>query len=243
MSLSRHVVAILVAMNSATAAAQCDSLRQFPFGDTCYTYAQPWPTFTTECFNFTTGAGSVQFVYSYFASCIGVNVGYVLLTTECEVVDANGTGFFAVPEPGTYAICASLECEPPGGIGYVCPTEWITLPVELVRFTAYPTDAGIVLEWVTATEHNSDRFEVFRMRTEGDRGTLLASLKAAGYSQGALVYRWTDTAPEPGLRLYRLEQVDMDGSRAILRMIQVRWSVPDGRGKLWPFDAAGRRVK
>ncbi len=80
------------------------------------------------------------------------------------------------------------------------------------------------------------------MRTEGDRGTFLVALRASGYSVGRMEYRWTDLAPEPGLRFYRLEGVDIDGSRRVLMILPVRWERPD-RSSLGPFDVLGRRVK
>ena len=241
----RHILIALTLLASVNVAAQggdsCSNATPFVWYD-CQTFSPPYPQTVTLCYEFSTGGTSVNFDFGYFAFCPDLTVTYTLYSEACDSLTTNATGAFAIGPGAVYVVCGTVACGSPGGIREVCTTEQMTLPVELVGYTAYPTDAGVVLSWQTASEQGSDRFELFRMLTESDRGTWLASLRAAGYSQGIISYRWTDVDPVDGLTFYRLEEVDRDGVRTILRILPVTWHRPD-RSSLGPWDILGRRVK
>lgn len=107
-----------------------------------------------------------------------------------------------------------------------CLSTTSTLPVELLSFTAVPTEDGNVLtEWKTASETNSRRFDVERS-INGIDFTTIASLDAKGNQQQHSVraYSYTDPQPLPGVSYYRLKQVDLDGSFKNYSIVSVELS-------------------
>ena len=88
----------------------------------------------------------------------------------------------------------------------------VPLPVELIDFRGQITKAGQHrLIWETASERNSDYFELQRA-TDGQSFVSIATKPAAGFSTQALSYRHLDALPAKGINYYRLRQVDRDGS-------------------------------
>lgn len=240
--LALILITLWIGIVAATAQADsCEQATPFVFFD-CETFEAPFPQEVKRCYSFSTSGDSVDFTFGYFAFCSDLTVEYTLYNGLCDSLTSNSTGSFAIAPEVWYVVCGTVECLTPGGIRELCATEMLTLPVEFLGLVAYPVDAGVVLSWATGSESGSERFEVFRMRTEGDRGTLLASLRAAGYSVGKTSYRWTDTGAEPGLRFYRVESVDLDGARRVLAIAPVTWTRPD-RSSLGRFDLLGRRVR
>jgi len=138
-------------------------------------------------------------------------------------------------------VCGTVECGSPGGIREVCTTEQLTLPVEFLGMTGYATDGGVVLEWRTATERDSRWFEVLRS-IDLAHWDSLCELPAAGNSYSTKVYRWTDIDPELGLAYYRLDGIDIDGSKTMLMILPITWHGRSG-SSLGPWDLLGRRIK
>jgi hypothetical protein len=97
------------------------------------------------------------------------------------------------------------------------------LPVELIRWQAFPSETYIDLVWSTATEINNDHFEIERS-VNGIDYHQLADVPGAGTSALQHDYRWSDHAPASGLNYYRLIQVDMDGQRTEYDPVAVKWS-------------------
>lgn len=84
------------------------------------------------------------------------------------------------------------------------------LPVDLLSFTASAEGTRTLIEWATATELQSDRFEIERS-ADGRSFHFLLSEKAAGNSNIEKRYKAYDEQPLPGWSYYRLKQVDLDG--------------------------------
>lgn len=87
----------------------------------------------------------------------------------------------------------------------------VTLPITLVAFNAEAGAGDVLVEWSTATEANSDRFEVERT-TDQHSWDVIGVVPAAGSSNTLRAYRFTDEAPWSGTSYYRLRMVDVDGS-------------------------------
>ena len=87
------------------------------------------------------------------------------------------------------------------------------LPVELTRFDATAKPQGVALDWATASEKNSDRFEVQRSAT-GEIYQTIGTVKSQGNSTSAHSYSFIDSHPLTGQAYYRLRQVDADGTSA-----------------------------
>ena len=223
--------------------AQSDSCEQatpFEFFH-CENFDPPYPQAVTLCYQFTTTGSAVDFSFGYFAFCSDLTVTYTLYNAFCDSITSNGTGNFDIAPGVLYVVCGRVECQTPGGIREVCTTEQLTLPVKLVSFIAYPTENAVVLEWKTATEHDSHSFAILRS-PDLVSWSALVEVPAAGQSLTTRVYRASDLEPVEGLVYYQLRGTDIDGTSQMLRYIFVTWSGVD-RSSLGPFDLLGRRVK
>jgi hypothetical protein len=94
------------------------------------------------------------------------------------------------------------------------------LPVELTAFSARRQPAGVALNWRTASEKNSARFEVQRS-LNGETFATVATVAAAGTSSQPLAYTALDRAAPQGLLYYRLRQVDTDGTASLSPVVTV----------------------
>lgn len=134
----------------------------------------------------------------------------------------------------------------------------VTLPVELVSFTAAAADKSVVLNWATENEVANDRFVIERSEN-GVRWEQLGSVRAAGRSNGD--YSFTDAHPLDGTNLYRLRQIDLDGSFAIYGPVAVTFEASelsvypnpagdvlrfnrslDGASEVLLYDGSGRQL-
>jgi len=96
------------------------------------------------------------------------------------------------------------------------PLTTAPLPVTLSKFTAKASGRTVQLAWQTASEVNSNRFEVERS-VDGHTFTLLQSVPAAGNSTTPRAYAVLDAqASAIGIATlyYRLRSVDQDGTSA-----------------------------
>jgi hypothetical protein len=95
------------------------------------------------------------------------------------------------------------------------------LPVELLSFNGDCNEGQVSLSWQTATEHNSDFFEVEKSR-DGMHWQVLTTVNAAGKSTQLLNYDAMDAYAMEVNNYYRLTQVDIDGSKEIFNVINIR---------------------
>jgi hypothetical protein len=90
------------------------------------------------------------------------------------------------------------------GCACVCFDRW--LPVELTSFDAVGGNGSVTLRWSTASERNSDRFEILR------DGSLITRVPAMGTSSSAHNYSYTDRTVQNGVTYtYALRSVDLNG--------------------------------
>ncbi|WNJ16175.1 T9SS type A sorting domain-containing protein [Pontibacter sp. G13] len=85
------------------------------------------------------------------------------------------------------------------------------LPVELLELEASTVGEQVLINWATASEQNSQFFEVERLNPQG-KFTAIGQVDAAGNSHNTQTYSFWDTQPSTGQNLYRLRSVDVDGS-------------------------------
>lgn len=97
------------------------------------------------------------------------------------------------------------------------------LPVELLTFTGAAADNDVVLNWATATEENTDRFEIER-RTPTADFALIGQVTATGNSSVRQEYTFTDLNPAAGANDYRLRIVDVDGSETLSGVVTVAFT-------------------
>jgi hypothetical protein len=94
------------------------------------------------------------------------------------------------------------------------------LPVEWLSFEAFQMDNGsIQLMWATASEENSDKFEVQRSSGTKDWNTI-GIVDGQGNSASITRYVFEDQNPA-AVNLYRIKQIDFDGSTSYSRIVLV----------------------
>ena len=106
------------------------------------------------------------------------------------------------------------------------------LPVVLTDFRATALYDAVRLDWSTESEENALRFTVERSKD----GFVYDSIGSVATGQSHYVYM--DLRPLPGRSLYRLRQVDLDGSTEYYGPVSVR--LDSGVIRLFPNPAGGR---
>jgi len=109
----------------------------------------------------------------------------------------------------------------------------ILLPIELSSFTASSSNKKVNLIWQTKTEVNNYGFEVERksqsQTTSLREGALdwekVGFVAGSGNSNSAKDYKFTDNTAAEGLYVYRLKQVDNDGTFSLSKEVEVEIKV------------------
>ncbi len=107
-----------------------------------------------------------------------------------------------------------------GSTGLVLKNSNLIIPVELTSFTASIQGSGVVLNWSTATEINNQGFEI-------QRKSLNSEFQKIGYVSGfgttteSKSYSYSDFNLEAGQYIYRLKQIDFDGTFEYSNEIEV----------------------
>lgn len=96
-----------------------------------------------------------------------------------------------------------------------------TLPVSLISFTGQQVNAAVKLTWTTAQESNSKEFIVERS-TDGRTYAAIGKVAAAGNTNYATTYSFTDAQPAYGVNYYRLQQVDIDGKTTASNIVRIK---------------------
>lgn len=117
------------------------------------------------------------------------------------------------------------------------------LPVELLSFSGERTNERLVqLKWTTATEHNNEGFEVWRMIEGEDGFTNVAWVDGAGESQTLVNYALPDDNATSRMSYYQLKQVDHDGQFEWSPVVAVSGSGVDVQLAAYPNPARDRVV-
>ncbi len=117
-----------------------------------------------------------------------------------------------------------------------------TMPVELRVFRARKEEGAVRLDWETEREENNAGFRILRGTPLQD-GTF--TWQAVGFQQASGIagpsrYFWIDRPPATVSRLlYRLEQIDQDGTATFGPVIEVVFSLPHdlALGSVFPQPA------
>jgi hypothetical protein len=192
-----------------------------------------------------TGTLSLSLTSTGQNSSVGYSQRYLLLGADGKIKSISNTAVVEISEQNSYAIY-SINYKTDGGVSglsignaltaltgdcfdlsnpievNVCPA--VVLPVTLVSFEAIRVEQQVVLNWITSTESNSDRFEVQRSR-DGKTWSKLSQVDAKGESKGLSRYAYTDQQPFSGENLYRLKMIDRDESFAYSRLSGVTFEL------------------
>jgi hypothetical protein len=135
-----------------------------------------------------------------------------------RLVGWNGTQWVALGTTGTASLAEGQLLSgtvPPGITALGVGAAGIPLPVELLTFTATLKGEDGLLSWRTASERNSDYFEVQQSNDGRAWPQVLGQVAAAGTSTSPRDYTYTDVRiARYGVPVvyYRLRQVDRDGT-------------------------------
>ncbi len=104
------------------------------------------------------------------------------------------------------------------------------IPVELTSFTASVNSNNVLLNWSTATEINNRGFEIQRLKVKNkmsdETWEILGFVEGNGTTTQKSVYYFNDNNLEPGNYIYRLKQMDFDGTFTISNEIEVEIGLP-----------------
>ncbi len=139
-------------------------------------------------------SGNAYFFCSGTLNSSGQDLFYA---RDANVIFANGDSYRIDPNrpAGTFTSFARL-------------ISGITLPVTFSNYDVKCNDKGALIKWSTATEQNSDRFEIQRS-TNGIDWATIDNVIAAGSSTSLRNYQYLDIYG--GTAFYRIRQVDTDG--------------------------------
>lgn len=110
-------------------------------------------------------------------------------------------------------------------------TVFNALPVELVSFEGQALENGNLLQWTTATEKNSEFFELEKS-IDLIEFQKVGRLDAAGKSDQPLNYQFLDDDVYVGPIYYRLKMIDKDGKSEYSKSIVIRRIVSVSETKL-----------
>ena len=108
----------------------------------------------------------------------------------------------------------------------------ILLPASLINFQGHLSNNEILLNWSTASEHNSKSFDIEKS-TDGSHFYLVGSQIAAGNSASQKNYSLTDRQVSE-LNYYRLKMVDIDGNFQYSQTILIK--DPGARQNVWVLN-------
>ncbi|MCX6182410.1 MAG: autotransporter-associated beta strand repeat-containing protein [Bacteroidetes bacterium] len=120
--------------------------------------------------------------------------------------------FFTEPTSGTPRTACQLAS------GEIVPTS--TLPVKLVSFTGEKGKNFNELFWITASEINSDYFEIQRS-SDAINFESIGTVKGAGNYNDILSYTFVDYEQPSGTSYYRLKQYDYDGQNETFNIVAI----------------------
>ncbi|MEL6131996.1 MAG: PQQ-dependent sugar dehydrogenase, partial [Bacteroidota bacterium] len=103
---------------------------------------------------------------------------------------------------------------------FLYPTAASSFPVALLAFDGKAEGSEVWLDWQTASEIQSDYFEVERA-DEQMAFQPIGRVAAQGQSQSLTSYQFIDPDPYVGKNYYRLRQVDLDGSYTLTKVVEV----------------------
>jgi len=151
------------------------------------------------------------------------------LTYQWEVSNDNGlswsnlTGYNSIDiNPSSPSYGQKYRCKVTTANGYFSYSPIFTLegclPVELLTFSGECIDNGVKIKWSTASEHNSDYFELQSSITGVDWSSL-GVIESAGFSTQRIDYEYSTMRNID--KYYRLKQVDVNGDFRIYDAISL----------------------
>lgn len=115
----------------------------------------------------------------------------------------------------------------------------IPLPVELISFSVVETARTLSVKWTTASEHNSDRFQILAS-ADGEDWIVIGVASAAGNSSEIINYEQSIVTSE-NLEYFQLEQIDLNGERFTSPII-TKQKIRSEQIKIYPNPSNGSLI-
>jgi hypothetical protein len=106
------------------------------------------------------------------------------------------------------------------------------IPVELTSFTAKANSNNVRLNWTTASETNNSGWKIERKQSDQE-WQKLGFVEGSGTSTTAKSYSFVDVNVISGKYLYRLQQVDYDGTFSYSNVIEVEFALTPSEFRLY----------
>ncbi|MBK7499522.1 MAG: T9SS type A sorting domain-containing protein [Ignavibacteriales bacterium] len=136
-------------------------------------------------------------------------------------------------ELGDYSMDMEITTNDPVNPFIVVPIRMTVtneVPVELLSFNAEMVDGNVVLNWSTATETNNSGFSV--ERAVRSQQSPISNWENTGFVSGKgtttekTFYSYSDKNEKPGTYLYRLKQIDFDGTFSYSSEVEIEVTGP-----------------
>jgi len=127
-------------------------------------------------------------------------------------------------------------------VGKTCNDD-VALPVEFISHTATMQGGNILIEWSTAMELNNSHFEV--QKFIANTFVAIATIQGSGTTNAVSNYEYLDTYPLIYNNIYRIKQVDYDGTVGysyLFRAFTFFEENPESN-PFEEYDIIGRRIK
>lgn len=126
--------------------------------------------------------------------------------------------------------CDASPCDPESIFTGDCPLIDPALPVELTYLEAISSGPqNILLRWETAAEIDNSGFQIEVGATDEDRGfERLAFVEGHGTTSEPHSYSYVASGLDPGTHVFRLKQIDFDGTFEYSPLVEATLEVPGG---------------
>lgn len=99
----------------------------------------------------------------------------------------------------------------------------VPLPIELISFQGKTSKTGIILNWITASELNNEKF-IVEHSTEGKNFESIGVIQGSGTTLAQQKYTFIHENASLGIHYYRLKQLDFDGKFTFSPIISVNFN-------------------
>ena len=113
------------------------------------------------------------------------------------------------------------------------------LPITLIDFSGHLENDNSILAWQTASENNTNHFEVQRSN-DGTNFSDIGSVKAAGNSNLVKSYTYIDqeiSQLKSNQLYYRLEEIDNDGRIQFSNVVSIKVDASQNEIRVYPNPA------
>ncbi|GMU96789.1 S8 family serine peptidase [Ignavibacterium album] len=129
---------------------------------------------------------------------------------------------------GQYSMDMVIQSNDPLTPSVTVPIQMeIVIPVELTSLSAKTDRDNVIIEWQTATETNNQGFEIQRKVKGVESWTSAGYVSGKGTTTERQTYQYIDKQLRAGKYLYRLKQIDLDGTTEYSQEIEVEVAVPE----------------